>query len=99
MKIRDQNFTLYNLSSFRVKQEDRVFKKKMKTTGGGPPPTPPKQKEEHSLAASMMEVDLAMGNEVYETFALEPSDGRTSPTLLYVLDKESKFCIDFFLFL
>ncbi|KAK4321028.1 hypothetical protein Pmani_008136 [Petrolisthes manimaculis] len=56
----------------KVKDEDREFKKKIKVTGGGCPPTPPKPTEEITLAASMMTVDLAMGNNVFETFTLEP---------------------------
>ncbi|KAK3870421.1 hypothetical protein Pcinc_024346 [Petrolisthes cinctipes] len=55
----------------KVKDEDREFKKKIKVTGGGCPPTPPKAMEEIALAASMMTVDLAMGNDVFETFNIE----------------------------
>ncbi|KAK3880938.1 hypothetical protein Pcinc_014588 [Petrolisthes cinctipes] len=56
----------------KVKDEDREFKKKIKVTGGGCPPTPPKATEEIALAASMMTADLAMGNDVFETFNVEP---------------------------
>lgn len=65
----------------------------MKTTGGGPPPTPPKPKEEISLAASMMSVDLAMGNDVYESFRIAP-DINDSESNVYVLQEEGKFSVD-----
>ena len=55
-------------------RENREFKKKIKTTGGGPPPATPKPKEEIALSASMMAIDLAMGNEVYDSFILVPSE-------------------------
>ncbi|KAK3882467.1 hypothetical protein Pcinc_013174 [Petrolisthes cinctipes] len=50
----------------------KEYKKKIKVTGGGCHPTPPKATEEIALAASMMTVDLAMGNDVFETFNQEP---------------------------
>ena len=67
-------------------REDREFKKKIKTTGGGSPPATPKLKEEIALSASMMAIDLAMGNDVYDSFTLVPSnDGGDSD--IYVVQE------------
>ncbi|KAK3890079.1 hypothetical protein Pcinc_005949 [Petrolisthes cinctipes] len=71
----------------KVKDEDREFKKKIKVTGGGCPPTPPKAMEEIALAASMMTVDLAMGNDVFETFNVEPVHN-SSAADVYELQEE-----------
>ncbi|KAK3890065.1 hypothetical protein Pcinc_005980 [Petrolisthes cinctipes] len=71
----------------KVKDEDREFKKKIKVTGGGCPPTPPKATEEIALAASMMTVDLAMGNDVFETFNVEPVHN-SSAADVYELQEE-----------
>ncbi|KAK4317650.1 hypothetical protein Pmani_011272 [Petrolisthes manimaculis] len=71
----------------RKVKEERKFKKKIKVTGGGCPPTPPNAPEEIALVASMMTVDLAMGDDVFETFTLEPVH-KSSAADVYELRKE-----------
>lgn len=59
-----------------MKDGDREYKKKIKPTGGGPPPSRPKATEEFTLAASMMEFDLAVGDNVYDSFGQAPVNDR-----------------------
>lgn len=82
------------LFSLRVKEEDREYKKKIKVTGGGPAPPPPKATEEIALAASMMQADLAMGNNVYESFTVMPAIADCAPDVL-ALDDEGNFSVNF----
>lgn len=81
------------IAFLQVKEQERDFKKKISITGGGDPPSPPKPQEEIALAASMMAIDLAMGNDVYEAYTKAPAIN-DSDSVLTELQKEGNLSVD-----
>ncbi|XP_050704114.1 uncharacterized protein LOC126989585 [Eriocheir sinensis] len=74
----------FNRIKLNVKKEERAYKLKVKRTGGAPPPSPPKFTEEHETVASMISGELNMGEDVFDTLAIQdghPVDEAGTPIM------------------